>query len=587
MPALNEKIFLPISIFVLNVVSAVFKFVLVCAAGACFAIYAKYGGEYANSVRWVRSAGYLEMFHTLRNTHNRKSIPSSVKWAIVLGFFGTLAASFLDKGISAFVKPATRSGPFDTVIRVSQQYSPDSLQKLFLGWNVAVPANLSAVKTIEKTLTSSIANPNLVPGQVYEPIISEYKATCSDYGIYFQNEVLRDDAGCGAITPNFYFVSDLLQYDMRQQSSNRWSIMIESKPTLGSYNILDSPLGLSYEIPKPQHTNISDCFLFESYRRRSILDMSHDVTAFPRTSTTKCFHDHGPITAISMTTTRLAHMKPFYDAESVKGIFADESDELLLAMGETLKNTTMDQPLNGTSTAWIEVRLANSTIDIYACGTSLDQSSQDEQLEEDEALSVSTYECIYAIISVLQFTSTPDSEIQKVRGGKSFVDSHTDQTDPEFTTYMTLEYPPTLKGNKAAPISIKGMANDTLNVVNYMAQLGYNYYADFEDDKVYIKYRYADVLTGLEVPFWVLLIAGILLIISFAIWQYTFWLLSTPHNSSVYSIIRNRLAAKSNTPVPKLMRFQFEPLMFEGVRLLPDQIGPFPEDVKVDMNPDH
>jgi hypothetical protein len=55
------------------------------------------------------------------DTHNRKSTPRSVKWAIVLGFFGTLAASFLVKGISASVKPGTRSGPKSGAVRVSPQ----------------------------------------------------------------------------------------------------------------------------------------------------------------------------------------------------------------------------------------------------------------------------------------------------------------------------------------------------------------------------------------------------------------------------------------------------------------------------------
>ncbi|KAF9357851.1 hypothetical protein BGX34_009201 [Mortierella sp. NVP85] len=588
MPSLNEKIFLPISIFVLNVVFAVFKFVLVSAVAASFAIYAKYGGEYANSVRWVRSAGYLELFHTLRNTHSRKTVPRSVKWAIVLAFFATLAASFLDKGIAVFVKPATRSGTKSTAVRVSQQYLPASKQTMFLGWNVAVPQGATVRKTMEATLAGPIANPNLVPGQIYEPVHSDYKATCLDFGFKFQDFILRNDTGCGAITPHFLTVSELPQYGLTQRSSNRWSLTMEARPGQGTYNLLDSPLGLSYQIVNAQSQNFSDCYLYESYRHRGPLDMSHDVTAFPKTSTTKCFHDNGGITALSVTTTRFAHLDPSYDFESVDKIFANESNELLLSMNETLANMTMTtdpgQSQNVTSFAWVELRLTNSTVDLYACGTSVGLSLGESKPAEEEI--VSTYECIYAIISVVQFTKEVDGDIRKARGDKSFVTTRSSDTETTITNYITLEYPPTIKGSKAAPISIKNMTEDNLSVVDYMARLGYNFYADFADEKLYVMYNYADVLTGLEVPFWVLVIAGIILIISFAIWQYTFWLLSTPHNSSVYSIIRNRIAAKSNTQVPKLMRFQFEPLMFEGVKLLPEHIESFPEDVKVDVNPD-
>ncbi|KAK3817331.1 MAG: hypothetical protein J3Q66DRAFT_369183 [Benniella sp.] len=170
MLTLADKIFLPISIFVLNIVLAVFKFLLVSAVGACFTIYARCGGEYANSVRWIRSAGYLEMIHTFLSTNKRKNVPSSVKLTLIVGIFAALVASILDKGIASLVTPATSSDPLGTEVITSPKFTPAAKLKMFLGWNLVVPSNVSAVITMKKALNSTIVIPKQEPGQVYAPL---------------------------------------------------------------------------------------------------------------------------------------------------------------------------------------------------------------------------------------------------------------------------------------------------------------------------------------------------------------------------------------------------------------------------------
>ena len=170
MPALTDKIFLPISIFFLNVVLAAFKFVLASAVGACFAIYAMRGGEYAKSVGWIRSSGYREIIKTSYNTFKRKKVPGSVKWALIVAFIVTLVADFLDKGISNFVTPGFRLGQPTKDLVVSPQALVGSR---FFGWNFVVPGNGSVVSTMERALNSSIANPSSDDGYVYSPVISE------------------------------------------------------------------------------------------------------------------------------------------------------------------------------------------------------------------------------------------------------------------------------------------------------------------------------------------------------------------------------------------------------------------------------
>ncbi|KAF9354879.1 hypothetical protein BGX34_010771 [Mortierella sp. NVP85] len=141
--------------------------------------------------------------------------------------------------------------------------------------------------------------------------------------------------------------------------------------------------------------------------------------------------------------------------------------------------------------------------------------------------------------------------------------------------------------DSAIPASIEKMRNDTADVVDYMAKLGYNYYAHFVEfnGSLYIEYNVEDIKPGLEIPFRVLIVAGIIVILSSLLWLLTYLLVGKPHDSSLYSIIRARLSSRSNTPIPKLMRFKYEPLMFEDIQLLPDHDDRLPE--KAELLPDH
>ncbi|KAF9355631.1 hypothetical protein BGX34_010336 [Mortierella sp. NVP85] len=174
------------------------------------------------------------------------------------------------------------------------------------------------------------------------------------------------------------------------------------------------------------------CQLLEAYRPRSTDNMMGKVlglTDFPKTSITKCFHNDGNITAIAITTIRLAQLTTQYDYNSVNTMFTHNSDELLVSMKGTFKGKTMPDPVQiETSMVGVELRVVNSTIDIYACGTSL-------HLAGDRNV-INTFECTYGTIQVLHFTQQLDDDIRKARGGKDF----THQNHSAAFTYMTIDH---------------------------------------------------------------------------------------------------------------------------------------------------
>ncbi|KAK3818406.1 MAG: hypothetical protein J3Q66DRAFT_368516 [Benniella sp.] len=356
MPALTDKIFLPISIFVLNVFLAAFKFVLASAVGACFAIYAMRGGEYAKSVGWIRSAGYHGMITTSYNTFKRKNVPGSVKWALIVAFIVTLVANLLDKGISSLVTPGFRLGlPIQDVV-VSPQASSDV--RSFFGWSFVVPVNGSVVSTMKRALNSSIANPSPDDGYVYSPVASEYTPVCTDFGFRFQGKIMRNDTGCMRL--DIYFPSDYLGPPIKtERSPNRWSITMYSnqsgfdlpitkKPTSGILFFLDPS-------SKP-----GDYCSFEEHNR--------DDYRYVRTTIKKCIQKNGDISVVTMTTTRLFGSEVSYDHYVAEVFSTYHSDDLLSTMSDTIRTRMVPAPPSSQPyIVMAEIRVANSTVDAFVC----------------------------------------------------------------------------------------------------------------------------------------------------------------------------------------------------------------------------
>jgi len=560
MPALTEKVFLPISIFYLNILFAIFRFVLISAVGAIFAIYAKYGGEYAKSVGWIRRAGYREMIKTFMSAIRHKNAPGSVMAALVAGFFVTLVASFLDKGIASFITPAFKPGPPTRETVVSSQFQPRSIYAMFFGWSFLVPSGDDVVGTMKKALNSSIAISEPEEGMIYSPVISGYSTTCTDFGVILEEEGIRNGSGCAWIRVSFTSNLKAGRSIKTERSPNRWSIVMASDPEEANYTTTNLPVlaAHSFEDPySPSSDPDSVCRFLEDDRSIYPGVISDGVTTYPRTSTTKCFHDDANITVAAMTTTRIVGKMAAFDSMIAEFYSTYNKDDLLSTMTESIRTTRIPslpgQPSqNITAQMWAELWVTDSTIDIFVCAKG-GQSSE-------------TFECVYITITMYRFNQTISNATLQAIKSKRYGDSN-------HSAYMILEYAPDITGNNTvAPISTEKIRKDNIAVADYMARLGSNYYADFDEGNLYIEYDKAKLEFGLDVPLWVLLAAGFITLVSFCVWQLTYWLVGLPHISSLYTIIRTQMGSMSTTPIPRLMRFRYQPLMFEDTRILPDQV---------------
>ncbi|KAF9097652.1 hypothetical protein BGX27_000922 [Mortierella sp. AM989] len=506
------------------------------AVGLSFAIYSKYGGEYANSVRWTRSAGYLDMIRTLINS--RKTLPGSAK------------------------------------VMVATFYT-------FVGWSTVVPSNGNIVETMARALTGPIAIENATALQTYTPVTADYKLACSTYGVSFEFTGLIG-GDCGRM--NMWFERDgkIDSPPKTQRSPNRWNLTATS--TQQNYALLAMPLRVQFNsIPEALYGQLEDvdytCILQESLRVRPRGALEEGITSYPTTLTTKCFPGSRAIrklrltTVLSLTSVRFRMDNKnntdntvageIFDMNIIKEYFG-EVDEMFSTMAESIKNINIPDSPNttGQSNMWVEFRTANSSVDLLACVVT-------EKFTSSKYLG---WECIYASIYVLVIKDLENQDISQALGSNTF--------DQEIrSNYMTIEHAPRTTNGNGYPVSLAKIRSDTAAVADYMARLGSNFYADFRNGKLYIQYDVSEIKLGLEAPLWVLILTAALAVVGLLVWQLTDLLVGYPYTSSLYKTIETQLASasKTNTPSPRLMKCNLKPLTpltLDGVQLVPDDNSP-------------
>src|ERR1700759_3110267 len=100
--------FLPWTIFVINIILSIFQFLLISALDAVLSVYSRFGGEYANPIRWIHQTGYVEMISSISNSRKRVSISTTI--VVILVAFVSIVASVIDKGAAYFIHPSEREG---------------------------------------------------------------------------------------------------------------------------------------------------------------------------------------------------------------------------------------------------------------------------------------------------------------------------------------------------------------------------------------------------------------------------------------------------------------------------------------------
>ncbi|KAF9105555.1 hypothetical protein BGX27_009570 [Mortierella sp. AM989] len=540
--------FLPWTPFVLNIILAIFRLLLIGAVDAILAIYSRFGGEHANSIRWTRQGGYPEMLNSLYNSW--KNLPKPTKVAMVLTIFVSLVASLADKGVVYFVVTSIRHSEADSVVFKSSQFSSRGSTKSFTGWSSSTHYESDIVEAMERMINNARNISEVLSGRVYTPRTSKYEVACDQFDfsaldvsrerfMFSSDCAVAEYALYGVYSPNLY------KAKVVSVSKGRWSINVPATPpfmfsTIGTIpGIYVGTMRCSLG-PNP----VSPANRFKP-----------GLAALPITRTTKCVYPTGEISVLSASTVPFS-FSTVGNFRSVSTAVFGEYGDLFQAMERSINNITA----SSNSTVFLELKVHDSFIEAVVCYSF--------EYPTPGTISMS---CIYNNVNMFivkqQEINIP---IMEAHGDKPF------PTPPNSSIALTIEHTLALHNGTPKPISISTMKNTTYEAANYMASLGQNFYSDYDEEQLYVLFDTTDPQQGFEVSDWLLVSITITMVICLCLWAMTKAFLDVRYTSSLHKVITIQLSPQMKILAPMLIRSKFEPFEFENIPVVPvdDIYGP-------------
>ncbi|KAF9897763.1 hypothetical protein BX616_005016 [Lobosporangium transversale] len=539
--------FLPFSIFTLNIILAVFQFLLVAVVGAILAIYSRSGDQYANSIRWSRQGGYVEMISSLYNSSY--SVPSRTKWVMVATIVASLVAGVLDKGVARFISPTERLIRGDSKLEIIPQFQVLSREYIFSGWSTSIRhgENITEAMALMINNTRNIQTAEVGSGRLYIPRLTDFDIVCAQSSVHFLDDeiayLLLTQEGCSNVyiylynLPSFHYNNTTVV----QKSPHRWSLVYP-----GGKELLDASLGIDFK----QSDTLCTLREFEvSYF--GIFDEG-GVNRLPSTVTTKCVREDGDVLVMAATTVRFTGDRLGFSNTTTR--LFQGTDEIFQAMDALIKMTApaptkyMYHP-----TILAEVRVRGSMIDTVICTFRV-------------TAGIPKPVCLYSVISFLVVRPKEQSvAIKRARGDVPF------SSTSSSAKAMVIEHIPSMAHDERNLISIPQLQNDTVAVSQFMASLGQNFFTDYESHRLYVIYDVFDPEKGLEIPKWLLVVVIVVMVVCFCVWTLTEWLLDGKYTSSLYKTISIQLGSYNQVSAPRVMRVDVNPMKFEGILVIPIQ----------------
>ncbi|KAF9913450.1 hypothetical protein BX616_010020 [Lobosporangium transversale] len=520
----------PLSIFTLNITLAVLQFLLFAAVGAILAIYSRFGDQYANSIRWTRQGGYVEMISSLYDSFH--IVPSRTKCIMVITILASLVAGLFDKGYL--------SNHPEFII-----YNPEIA---FSGWSTSIRygENITEAMSLLINSTRNIPTADASSGRLYIPRLTEYEIVCAQSNVQFLDHdvALPTQGGCSNTYIGFTTTSVISYHTtiVLQRFPNRWSMVIP-----GGEELHDASLSINFE-----NRGIL-CVLGEINIPSFAISNKAKVNRLPRTITTKCVHEDGDVSVVAATT---VHFSEGFQSRlnNTTTRFFQEDDEIFQAMDELIKRTVpsdtdMDRP-----TMLAKVRIRGTMLDTVICVFSI-------------VVGLQYPVCQYSVINSLVVRPKEQSvDIKKARGNESL------PIYPlkKLNAMMIEHVPPIIHGERSL-VSNSQLQDDTVAASRLMALLGQNFHNDFESEeseKLYVIYDVFYPEKGLEIPKWLLIVILVLMVVCFCLWTLAEGLLDRKYTSSLYKTISIQLSPYNQASAPWIMRVDVEPMKFEDIPIV-------------------
>ncbi|KAF9911477.1 hypothetical protein BX616_010569 [Lobosporangium transversale] len=550
--------FLPWTIFAVNATLALFQFLMIGTVGSVLSIYSRLGDKYANSIRWTRQGGYLEMIKSLYNSHG--ATPNRVKAVMVATLLISLAASLLDKGVAHFINPAARPGKTNTTMVVTRQAINPGRVYHFGGWAGVARNDESIVEIMASMINSTRNIPNAVSGRTYTPRLTPYDSLCDFFDLtvlglpgtsWEHPKLALMSGGCSALHIHFFnfpldFEVEKATVTQSSEDQHRWTIVFP-----GTWNIEESLLGAMHSFQG------RDCEASETYAGQDYTDQVDQLDTSLLTEMTKCILSTGDVIVLSIGTVRfsVAEAEEFETTTATMfsdrmSIFQDMATDIRTAIK---KYGYEEYPL------LMEVQASGTSFDILAC-TFFMRASRPRP------------SCIFANInSQIIRPRKNDTDIATALNGRPFGGFKRTTFSEKATSAIRIQKLPIADENgSVAPTNISQIRVDTAAATGYMASLGQNFYADYNQSQLYVLYDTLDMELGLDIPLWLLITVGTLMGLCMCVWAATEMLLDEKYTSSFFKITSMQLKSHTNIIAPALLPSKMDPLELAGVRAFPE-----------------
>ncbi|KAF9436483.1 hypothetical protein BGZ76_003810 [Entomortierella beljakovae] len=544
--------FLPWSFLAINVVLALFQFSLVSAVSYILAIYSRFGGKYANSIRWVRQGGYLEMYNTLVNS--RESLPNTTKFIFVSTIFLSFAASIVDVGALYFVKPTGQLRNLEPECITSDQFSPFDVRITFDGWTKFVRIGSNITEAMVLMINDPNRIPNPIPGNIYKPQLTNYDVGCDslrfNMGINDDVDLPLRQSGCAGFkyTATGAFESKNVSRKVVNLSSNRFSItsQIFNPPSTVE---LTSQLELNY--------SNSTCISGEGLPFTTTdLTRANQYTSTPTTFITKCVLPSYEVVTLSSTLIKIA-------ANSTQNLIAltpmFKTNELGIAMIKSLKKMNATKPA-----IYSEVTIGKTSLEVISCIPLF--------ADGGNLLYITcTYSSAMAIVTASQQIN---QRISKARG------NDIPEIAKTASVSMILNHTPNVNVSGTQQLSVPEAIEATSTTAHYFASLGQNFDTAWNESKLHVVYDISYIKAGFEVPLWLCIILPTLTLICTGFCVLTHYILDPVYTGSLYKVMSLQLAPRSRSFAPMIRWSKVYSMDNEGFRFTPGNSTHFEPDQK-------
>ncbi|KAF9961317.1 hypothetical protein BGZ70_008324 [Mortierella alpina] len=531
--------FLDWSLVTVNIILAVFQFLLIGTIGAILAIYSRLGSKHANSIRWVRQGGYPEMLSSVYNSWKR--LPDSTKIAIVLTLCASLCASLADKGAAYFITIATRQTNGSVIMVNTSQFLPfyDGVQEPS-GWTVNIRHGVDIVEAMARKINDTSKIPNAMPGRVYIPQTSAYEG-CNQLAIRALHSKTPQLRLTGGGCMDLFFVLALpyqppayANSTVLKRLNGRWSIVV---PTTSSQWVSEIP------VTAMLHKNSTFLTTMNHMVQVTWMELKDGITTLPQTVTSKGVSSAGETLVLSISSVPFS-TSTVQRFRNVSAAVFDNYNDMFAAMEASVNNATLRSRTN----LFIEVKVSNPTVEVLAC-----YSSQIPGLM-----------CAYIIITSVVTKQQPLNPIlTEARQGRPL-----SQLQGNFTIAMRILHTVVTVDGARQSISTSVLKDATTAATHYLASLGQNFYMDWNASQLYVIYDTTDIQTGLEVPLWLIWGIAVIMITCLCLWAATEYFMDERYLSSLQKNIAIHLGARLPGNAPMVMRSKFDPLEFEDVSIL-------------------